>query len=298
MNTTKLSKLLGAVTGLTFISAGTLRAQQPPEERFSIMLGGSMTGVGDVEYSGDTLGEVETTRFEAEASYSIPFNEEWTFEIGGVYERLDTDLTRDISLIPEDLSAISLNLSAMWRINDKWAVNARISPGFYGDDEVDFSDALNAPLMVLGLWQKSENLSVALGLRVDAFSDMPFLPVLGVKWKINPEWELSLGVPRTEARYQWSEQLSLYGGFAMEGNSYAVDNPSLVTPSGSPVGDTYVSESEFRGLLGLEYKFDSGVKLNVEGGYGFGREFDYHDEDVKLEVDPAAFGAVSVSFSF
>lgn len=297
MKTTKLSKLLGAAAGLTLIPAGTLKAQ-PPEERFSIMLGGSMTGAGDVEYKGDTLGEVETTRYKIEASYSIPLNEEWTFEVGGVYDALETDFTRGISMIPENLTAISMNLSAMWRIDDKLSVRASIAPGFYGDDEVDFSDALNAPLMVLGFWQKSENISVAFGLRVDAFSDMPVLPVLGVNWKINPEWELSLGVPRTELKYQWNERLSLFGGFSMEGNSYAVDNPALVTPSGTPVGDTYVSESEFRALLGLEYKLDSGVKLNLQGGYGFGREFDYHDEDVKLETDPAAFGAISVSFDF
>lgn len=257
-----------------------------------------MTGAGDVELSGDTLGEVETARAKIEASYSIPSEGDWSFEIGGTYERLEVDSTPDLALIPEDLSAISLNLQAMWRLNDKWMVNASVSPGFYGDDEVDFSDALNAPLMVIGMWQKSENVSVAVGLRVDAFSDMPVLPVLGVNWRINPEWELSLGVPRTELKYQWSEQLALYGGFAMEGNSYAVDNPALLTEAGNPVGKTYVSESEFRGLVGLEYKFDSGVKLNIEGGYGFGREFDYHDEDVKLEVDPAAFGAISVSFAF
>lgn len=262
------------------------------------MLGGSMTGAGDVELSGDTLGEVETMRAKIEASYSIPSEGDWSFEVGGAYERLEVDSTPDLALMPENLSAISLNLQAMWRLNDKWMVNASISPGFYGDDEVDFSDGLNAPLMLLGMWQKSESVSVAVGLRVDAFSDMPVLPVLGVNWRINPEWELSLGVPRTELKYQWSEQLALYGGFSMEGNSYAVDNPALLTEAGNPVGKTYVSESEFRGLVGLEYKFDSGVKLNLEGGYGFGREFDYHDEDVKLEVDPAAFGAVSVSFAF
>lgn len=298
MKTTKLSKLLGVVTGVAGITAGTLMGQQPPEERFSVMLGGSMTGAGDVELSGDTLGEVETTRAKVEASYSIPAGEEWSFEIGGTYERLDTDFTRDITLIPEDLTAISLKLAVLWRINDQWALNASVSPGFYGDSEVEFSDGLNAPLMLLALWQKSENLSVAAGLRVDAFSDLPVLPVLGVNWKINPEWELGLGVPRTELRYQRNERLALYGGFAMEGNSYAVDNPSLVTPSGVPVGDTYVSESEFRVLLGVEYTLDSGVKLTVEGGYGFGREFDYHDEDVKLEVDPGAFGAISVSYAF
>lgn len=298
MNTTKLTKFLGTATGLAFISSGTLQAQEPPSERFSIMLGGSMTGAGDVELSGDTLGEVETTRAKIEASYSIPSEGDWSFEIGGAYERLEVDSTPDLALMPENLSAISLDLQAMWRLNDKWMVNASITPGFYGDDEVDFSDGLNAPLMLLGMWQKSESVSVAVGLRVDAFSDMPVLPVLGVNWRIKPEWELSLGVPRTELKYQWSEQLALYGGFSMEGNSYAVDNPVLLTEAGNPVGKTYVSESEFRGLVGLEYKFDSGVKLNVEGGYGFGREFDYHDEDVKLEVDPAAFGAVSISFAF
>jgi len=297
MKTSTSLKLLGATAGLTFIPIGSLEAQ-PPEERFSIMLGGSMTGAGDVEYKGGTLGELETNRYKIEAGYSIPLNGEWMFEIGGTYDALEADFTKGISMIPENLTAASVNLRAMWRMDEKLSLSASIAPGFYGDDEVDFSDALNAPLMVLGFWQKSENLSVAFGVRVDAFSDMPVLPVLGVNWKINPEWELSFGVPRTELRYRWDERLSFFGGFAMEGNSYAVDDPALVTSSGKSLGDTHVSESEFRALMGLEYKLNSGVMLNLQGGYGFGREFDYHDEDVKLEADPAAFGAVSVSFAF
>jgi Domain of unknown function (DUF6268) len=316
MKSKTISKLLGTAASLTFIYSGPLRAQSeqsdlgqlehleqpgspgPPEERYSIMLGGSMTGAGDVEYSGNALGDLKTTRYNFEASYMIPHNEQWMFEVGLGYNLLQTDQSLDISLIPEDLTKIALNLRAMWRINDKWGVMASISPGFYGDDEVDASDALNAPLMVLGQWQKSEDVSVSLGVRVDMFSEMPVLPVFSVDWKISPEWQLALGAPRTELRYQWSKQLSLYGGAALEGESYAVDNPSLVTPSGKPLSDTYLAETEIRALLGFEYQFDSGVKLSVEGGYAFLREFDYHEEDVKLEVDPGAFGAVSVSYSF
>ena len=298
MKTTTLPKFLGIAASLTLIPTGALKAQEAPNERFSIMLGGSMTGAGDIEYRGDDLGEVETSRFNIEGSYSIPLNESWMFEVGGVYDYLETDHNRGDSLIPENLSSVALNLRAMWRVNDKWMVSASIAPGFYGDDEVDFSEALNAPLMALAFWQKSESVRVAFGFRVDAFSDMPLIPVLGVNWKINSEWELSLGLPKTELRYQWSDQLSLYGGLAMEGNSYAVDDSSLRTASGKSLRDTYVSESEFRGLVGFEYKFNSGLKLGIEGGYAFGREFDYHEKNVKLEIDPGAFGAVSVSFAF
>lgn len=289
--------MTGAATSLLLLATGTLAAQEdkPP---FSIMLGGSMTGEGDVESSGTLLGEVETTRYKVEATYSVPSEGNWSFEIGGTYEALETDHSHVDSLLPENLTAVSLNLQAMWRISNRWAFIADVEPGFYGDDEVDFSDAFNAPLTLLGRWQKSDDLSVMFGLRVNAFSDSVVLPVLGVAWEINPEWELVLGVPRTELRYQWSEQLSLYGGVALEGSSYAVDDPSVTAPGGAPLRDTYVSESEIRGLIGMEYRFDSGVKLSVEGGYAFEREFDYHDEDVKLEVDPGAFGAVSVSFSF
>lgn len=262
------------------------------------MLGGSFTGAGDLEFAGATLGEVETTRYRFEGSYMIPISESWMFEIGGEYNLLQTDHSLNASLIPEDLTKIALNLRTFWNIDEKWALSASLSPGFYGDDEVDFSDAFNAPLMLLGQWQKSDSVSVAFGLRVDAFSDMPVLPVLGVNWKINPEWELALGAPRTELRYKWSEQLSLYGGAAFEGESYAVNNPSLVTPLGRPLRDTYVSESEIRALLGLEYQLQSGLKFTVEGGYAFDRKFDYHEQNVELDIDSGAFGALSVSYSF
>ncbi|GAA5121029.1 TonB-dependent receptor [Luteolibacter yonseiensis] len=297
MKSKPISKLLGFTAGLTLVSAGALRAQ-PPQERYSIMLGGSVTGSGDAEYSGDKLGEVETARYSVEASHMIPVGEQWMFEAGLGYNLLQTDQSAGAPLVPEDLTKFAVNLRAIWRRDDEWSVLASISPGFYGDDEVDVSDGLNVPLMVLGKWQKTENLSLALGVRVDVFSEMPVLPVFGVEWKINSEWQLALGAPRTELRYQWNEHLSLYGGAALEGESYAVDNPSLVTASGRSMGDTYLSEMEIRAVAGFEYRFDTGVTLNVEGGYSFGREFDYYDKDVKLEVDPAAFGAVSVSFDF
>ncbi len=281
----------------TCLSGGRLHAQ-PEESRYSIMLGGSYTGAGDLELSGDTLGEVETTRFRLEAGYAIPSGPDWMFRIGGEFDLLEIDHSPGGSLLPDRLAAMALNLRAMWRLDDRWALSASLSPGFYGDDEVDFSDALNAPLMLLAHWQRTENVSVSAGLRVDAFSDMPVIPVLGIGWKINPEWELMLGLPRTELRHQRSRQLAVYAGVAMEGGSYAVDDPSLVTPRGKSLRDTYLSVSEFRGLVGLEYKFGSGMKIGVEGGYAFERSFDYHEKNVELEVDPGAFGAVSVSFEF
>lgn len=299
MRSLTISKLLGAAACLTWIPLGTAHAQEEGEQdRFTIMLGGSYTGAGDLEYAGAAFGEVETTRYRLEASYTIPLNESWMFEVGGEYSYTQMDHSLDAALIPEDLSKIALNLGAVWRFNEKWMFRANLSPGFYGDDNVDFSDAFNAPLMLLGMWQKSESVSISAGLVVDTLSEIPVLPVLGVNWKINPEWELSLGAPRTELRYQHNEHLALFTGLSMQGDTYAVDIPTAVDYLGRPLTDTVVSQNEFRAVLGFDYKFDSGLKLSVEGGYAFQRELDYHERDVKLEADSAPFGGLSVSYSF
>lgn len=283
---------------LSLLGSGALHAQEADSGRYSIMLGGSMTGAGDMEYHGLALGEVETQRYQFTAEYEIPFGKEWTFQTGLEYERVEVDHDLGETLVPGSLTKTALTLGARWAFAENWAASASISPGFYGDDEVDFSDGFNVPFMLLGHWRASDNLSVAFGLRVNAFSDSTVMPVANVSWEINPQWELTLGVPRTELRYQWSERLSLYGGAAFEGSSYAVDSPNRVSPDGRSLRDTYLSESEIRALVGMGYTFDSGLKLSIEGGYAFDRKFDYHERDVELEVDPGAFAALSVSFSF
>ena len=300
MKTFMKSGSFRAFAWLSLLSVEVLLAQAGQDERFTIMLGGSMTGTGDLEYRGNGSGEVETFRYQIEGSYEIPLNDRWIFEVGGEYERMEADHDMQNSPVPENLSKIALTLGAYRKIDDHWGISAALAPGLYGDDEVDSSDALNVPFRLMGHWNKSEDLSVIFGFRVDTFSDSELMPILMVNWEISPQWELIAGVPRTVVTYQWNDNLNLYGGvdFAV-GGSYAVDDENVVSPRrGRSLRDTYVTESEIRAMIGVDYRLDSGVRLKFEAGYAFDRSFDYHERDVELEMDSASFAGLSVSYAF
>lgn len=288
----------------TLLATGLLQAQTPDSAAelsgtISTILEGSLTSGGDLERAdANTGGEVETTYFHLNGTYDQPVGEAWSYQIGVDYDYLKLDYDGPASLLPDTLTGVALELGARWRFSDAWVFGARITPGFYGDDEVDSGDAFNVPAMFTATWIQSDRLSATLGLRVNPFSDSEIMPVAQVRWDINPEWTVVVGMPRTEARYRVNERLTVFGGVGVLGGSYAVDDPSIVAPPGKSLRDTKVSVSEFRGLVGIDYEFTPNTKLSLEGGYAFSREIDYHERGVEYEADSAATLGLSLSISY
>lgn len=299
----KLTALL-SIPCAALLTTGLLQAQSSDSsaERsgtFSTIFEGGYTSGGDLEHrDANTGGEVETTHFRWNGTYEQPVGEAWSFQIGADYDYLKLDYDGPASLLPDSLTGVALELGARWRFSDTWAFGASIAPGLYGDDEVDSSDAFTVPAMFTATWIYSDRLSVTLGLRVNPFSDSEIMPVAQVRWDINPEWTLVLGMPRTEARYRVNKRLTVFGGVGMLGGSYAVDDPSTVAPLGKSLRDTKVSVSEFRGVIGIDYAFTPDTKLSLEGGYAFSREIDYHERGVKYEADAAPTLGLSLNISF
>jgi hypothetical protein len=77
-----------------------------------------------------------------------------------------------------------------------------------------------------------------------------------------------------------------------------VDDPAVIAPEGKNLRDTKLEVREYRALVGARHDFGGGVYLRVEGGYAFGRKFDYYDRDVEVKADSALYGALSLGVSF
>lgn len=217
--------------------------------------------------------------------------------LGGTWERYEVDATSALP-VPKKLQGAALNLSGTLSLDGDWRVSLTLSPGFYEAGSSPGSDGFNVPGVLLGMRKISPTLSIAVGLRFDAFSDNSILPIAGLRWQPAPEWTVSLGAPRTEVVYAIREGIELFGGGSLRGGGFAIDDPKLRSSGTISLRDTYVDYSEIRMGGGVRWSLTPTVSLELESGWVVDRRFDYYERSLEVKTDGAAFWHVAVSSRF
>lgn len=198
-------------------------------------------------------------------------------------------------LLPESLHEAFVTIGLATRFSSTWSAIALLKPGFYGDFEEIGGDSFNAPLLVLTTYASRPNLVWTFGLNVNAVSENPVLPALGVRWGFAPDWTFNLAFPRTDVTYQANESLAYSLGIRFEGGNYRVtDNLGIPAAGVARLANTFVDFTEIRVGGGLSYAFSEAMKLQLEAGVMTDRKFDYFDRDYTYNGDAGTF--VSVSF--
>lgn len=269
-----------------------------PEFKSNFSAGIGFTAAGDTKFGGVKTGDVEATRYRFIGGVDVPVSDAWSMEVGVLFDRLDLDSSSSLIPLSDRLDAIAAVIGVSWKINDAWSAKVDLSPGFYGDAEVDAGDAFTVPAVVAAQWRFRPDLSFTFGVSVQPFADTTVMPLLGVRWAIDERWTLTAGVPRTEITYALNGRTRVFGGISMQGGAYAVDDPSVTAPAGKNLRDTKIEVSEIRGVFGLRRELGRGIVLGLEAGYAFERTFDYYDRGLEVEADGAVFGAISISGAF
>ncbi len=214
------------------------------------------------------------------------------------YKTYQIDATGPL-LVPESLNEAFVSVGLATRFSSTWAAIAVIKPGFYGDFEEIDGDSFNAPLLVLTTYTARPDLMWTFGLNVNAASENPVLPALGVRWGFAPDWTFNLAFPRTDVTYQASESLAYSLGIRFEGGNYRVtDNLGVPAAGVARLANTYVDFTEIRVGGGLSYAISESMKLQLEAGIMTDRKFDYFDRDYTYNGDAGAFFSISLDGRF
>jgi Domain of unknown function (DUF6268) len=262
--------------------------------------GWSFSSQEDLSRGAARAGEVSVHRFDFSLSSRARLSESTSFAYGLAYatNRLDASA----AILPDELSELSLNLGLIHRHSESLTLAAYARPGFYGDFDDLNGDAFNAPLLLTAGWSPSRELTWLFGLNVNAFSDNPVLPILGVRWQFATDWLFNVGFPRSGLTYKASEKLNLAAGVSFQGGSFRVGRDPRATPLSLPVApglaDTYLDYREVRAGLNLEYDLSETLKLTADVGAVTDRKFDWFDRDYRLDGDTGAYFSLALKGSF
>lgn len=266
----------------------------------SLETGWSWSSREDLSRGPARVGEVGVQRFNFSVSGRSALNADATLAYGIAYatNRLDASA----AILPDELSELSLNLGLTRQLSPAWSAAAYLRPGFYGDfDRLD-GDSFNTPVLATLAYSPSRELTWLLGLNVNAFSDNPVLPVLGVRWQFAPDWTFNVGFPRSGFAWKYSDQLSLNAGVAFQGGSFRVGRDprasSLVLPPAPSLSDTYLDYREVRVGMSADYSLTDTLKISLEAGAVTDRKFDWFDRNYRLDGGTGTYFGLGLKGSF
>lgn len=109
-----------------------------------------------------------------------------------------------------------------------------------------------------------------LGLEYSTTSGIPFpLPIINYYKRFDPKWSYSVGVPKTNLKYYFSDKSSMQGFVTLDGFFANVQNNFDITPNNlnsNPLAES-VSMTILLAGLGYEYNFTEHISFYIYGGH-------------------------------
>lgn len=294
-----MRKRLPSLLPLALLGLTVASAQPRPPGGPTVTAQFSVSANSDLTRAGAAAGEVGVNAFTATWRSSAALSPATRLTYGLNWERFDFDRAAVIA-VPDTLQEVAVVLGAGHRLNESWMLTGTIRPGLYGDFEGDNGDAFNAPLLLLATWVRSPELAWAFGLRADWFSERAVIPFIGVNWKLAPDWEFSLGMPRAGLSYAASDALKLTLGASVQGGNFHVArDPRPASLSVGPrLDDTPLDYHEIRVGLAADWKINELFVLTAEAGVITDQKFDYFDRAVTLDGGGIGFFTLGLSGRF
>lgn len=201
-----------------------------------------------------------------------------------------TDLmSNENSGLPRDLYDYTFGISWMRKLNDRWTMRYMFTTAIATDGNNMSSDAWQFRGGVLAMYQPREDWTWVFGAIALGRNDLPVVPALGAVWTPSDRIKIDLLMPRPRASYllfdngvrqQWT-----YFGLGLNGGTWAYERNDFV--------DDEITYKDWRMILGWEsvpkpkdgMPFARGLKMQVDVGYVFAREFEFEQADINTSLD-------------
>ncbi|MGE3780107.1 MAG: hypothetical protein AB7F89_23160, partial [Pirellulaceae bacterium] len=171
------------------------------------------------------------------------------------------------------------------RLSPRWLGIVGVAPSYYGDFEVDESEAfrLTGKGLVRFDWIP-DRFQVMLGVLYLNRNDVKLLPAGGIIWMPDDARRYELVFPRPKLAHRitvgahYEDWVYLAGEFG--GNTYAIERVGGAAD--------FITLRDIRVTIGLERKKNGGAGYRLEVGYVFGRRVEYDSVTPDIEADDTA----------
>jgi hypothetical protein len=253
-----------------------------------------------VSQSGISQGTMQDNQFDAYYQRRQPVTDRLTAILGAGYRRNDLSLTGGAPL-PTTLQSASVRVGGEWMFNEKWKGGATVSPGVYGDNDLDRSGDVKVPISLFARYTPHPGLVWLGGLAVGFYGRRGVTPFVGVIWQIDERWRLNATFPMLRLTYTAARTkdgpVDLFVGLGLDGGRYQV-GPSFGNSLNHPElnGNTLsVQQGDARTGVTARCHFVTG-ELAV--GYQFARRYNYEQAAETFNIAPAPYIAASLSARF
>ena len=213
------------------------------------------------------------------ASPSI--NKDLLLRVGAEWQRFSFPAGRPFQA-PATLVQANAVVGFDYQVGDQWLMRTEVQPGLYGDFIHSSWRCFDAPVALGFAYLVDADLQWFFGLRVDARSQYPVLPALGVRWKYTDVWTLDLQLPNPRVEYDVNGAIQAYLGAAVFAGTYVVGDHYGDDRSAPQLNNARLDYLEVRLGPGFTWKVRPDVTLDLEGGYVLYRNWDFFDQHVNL----------------
>ncbi len=260
-----------------------------------VNLDGSYTASGKAKFLGTKSGDSGAASMSAAIFAPLPLNEKWMIPFGLMSQNIWLDSVPGVP-VPDQIHTLGFNTGLGYRLNDDWMIMGMVNPSLYkfsdvGGNDIGLSGGINA------MWHYSDSLMWMFGLMVAPDSDLPVVPMVGLDWRISPQWDLQLMFPQPRLVFQPDEYWSFHVGMNLVGTTFRTSN-TFGTSLGRPeYDDALATYRDIRLGAGFGYNVSKSMRVEVEGGYSVSRQIDYKDfETVNFEPGPYVRLGINIGF--
>jgi hypothetical protein len=217
--------------------------------------------------SGD-FGSQSVFHYEIEALRNVHLFDKYYFQFGIDSERYD--FSRSNSVFPYSIASVAGEFSLSYWTGDEFFPVLKFEPGVYYTRDYITTNSFDVPIRAVAGFKVRDKVHLVLGVDVDPFEQEWAIPICGVNWQINSQYNLRAVFPEPRFSYTPSKKLEFFVAADLSGGGYR-NGPT----DDRRTNNALLDYSEYRAGSGVNYNPRKGLSFEMIAGWSFARRFDY-----------------------
>jgi hypothetical protein len=280
--------IAGAVRGSDkSLIQSPLQEQQDQAPFWSFDLNSDYT-LGSKLIDNPSLGSQAVYHYEIEALRNIHLFGKYYFQFG--FESEGFDFSRSNSLFPYSISSVAGEVSLSYWTGDDFYPLLKLQPGLYYTRDHITPNSFDVPLKAAAGIKIQESVHLVLGIYADPFEEVPVIPIGGVNWKINDQFNLRAVFPEARFSYTPSKALEFFIASDIVGGGYRN------SPTNDPrTNNALLNYTDYRAASGVNYNPKKGLSFEMVAGWSVERRFDYFRAGPDVSSKSAPYFKLDIS---